>query len=552
MKRSSIKVLAVAGLVAGTLLVALSPGDAAVTRVRLWDHQLGTSGEDRVLGVAAASHGTYVGGFTHAQLPGQIYGGGSDAFVARYANNGAPAWVQQFGGAGNESIVDVAAAWDGIVAVGTLPGPDVRVRRYSKSGEVLWTDDFGTAAQDGVNRVAVTDEGIYVVGGTYGALQPNSANIGYQDVYLRKYHPDGTVAWTKQYGTTNTDNVFGVAVGGGAVYLAISTSAAWPGGGGYLGDDSDAVLMKVGTGGVTQWAREIGTAAADTAQAVATDGTRVFLTGWTYGTFANNTNQGGADAYVAAYSPAGAQLWLHEFGTAGNDLPTSAVIAPPGVVVAGGTLGALPDFINAGSYDVFMQGYTPGGAADWTQQLGTGAEEQATDVDYSRFGVILGGYTFGDLFGPNLGSADGFVTRFVRYRPDAYAYYGQHAIVGNNVYSPTSQVLSGSVRRGDNKIFFVFADNDGESIDRLRLKGCSNPAGLTVRYFRSSTDITAEVKAGTYVTPKLPPGAVKQYEMRVSASANAALTTHDCAFTVGSSASLATKDTVTVRIKVVN
>ncbi|MBU1706128.1 SBBP repeat-containing protein, partial [Patescibacteria group bacterium] len=52
---------------------------------------------------------------------------------------------------------------------------------------------------------------IYVAGWTYGGLDGNT-NQGDGDIFLIKYDSDGNRLWTKQAGTDNSDDGYGVAI----------------------------------------------------------------------------------------------------------------------------------------------------------------------------------------------------------------------------------------------------------------------------------------------------------------------------------------------------
>src|SRR5690606_34315549 len=87
-------------------------------------------------------------------------------------------------------------------------------------GAVLWTRQFGTAALDLGARVATGPAGrVVVAGGTLGALE--GASAGARDAYVRVYGPDGGHLWTRQFGTTGSDDGLAVAfVAGGDVLVA--------------------------------------------------------------------------------------------------------------------------------------------------------------------------------------------------------------------------------------------------------------------------------------------------------------------------------------------
>lgn len=70
-------------------------------------------------------------------------------------------------------------------------------------------------------------------------------------------------------------------------------------------------------------------------------------------------------------------------------------------------------------------------------------------------------------------------------------------------------------------VFRISIQNDGARTDRLRVAATGSTSGYRVKFFRGTTDITAAVKAGSYKTPKLKPGAVYNIKARVTLRSDA-------------------------------
>src|SRR5204863_8814709 len=139
-------------------------------------------------------------------------------------------------------------------------GSDAFVRKYAADGTVLWTRQFGTPDHDGASGVATDSSGVYVAGSTSGEL-PGQTTNGLRDGFVRKYSPTGTLLWTQQFGTAALDAVHGIAV--------------------------------------------------------TSDG--VFVVGDTYGTFDGESQKGLPDAYVISFTASGALRWVRQFGTTSSD-----------------------------------------------------------------------------------------------------------------------------------------------------------------------------------------------------------------------------------------
>jgi hypothetical protein len=80
---------------------------------------------------------------------------------------------------------------------------------------------------------------------------------------------------------------------------------------------------------------------------------------------------------------------------------------------------------------------------------------------------------------------------------------------GNNVYSSTGvgEVRHVRVTRGGRVTSYVKIQNDGLVAASFDIKGTGGAHGLTARYYRGRTNITTQVRAGTYGTASLAPGA---------------------------------------------
>jgi len=271
----------------------------------VWTHQFGTSTEDAVFAISVGASGIYAAGVTRGALPGQTSSGNQDAFVRKYDAAGTEVWTRQFGGGSFEQAHAISVDASGVyVAGGTegaLPGQtssgghDAWVRKYDASGNEVWTRQFGSASVDLAGGISLDASGVYVTGGTYGAL-PGQTYTGDQDAFVRKYDAAGTEMWTRQFGTTGNDKVYGVSADASGVHAAGLVTGALPG----------------------------------------------------------QTYTGGQDAFVRKYDAAGTEVWTHQFGTADHDGAYVISVDASGVYAAGGTGGALPGQTSSGGADTFV------------------------------------------------------------------------------------------------------------------------------------------------------------------------------------------------------
>jgi len=204
----------------------------------LWTSQFGSSDADQAVAIAVDASGVWVSGTTGGSLPGQTSAGGQDGFVRRYDAGGTVLWTRQFGTPAADSATGVAADDSGVCVSGATAGTfagqtsaggiDAFVLKHDISGGQLWTRQFGSADSDRANGVAVGGSGVYVAGETGGTL-PGQASAGDQDAFVGRFDSGGNPIWTRQFGTVGADSVAGVAASAAGLFVAGTTTGAFPG-----------------------------------------------------------------------------------------------------------------------------------------------------------------------------------------------------------------------------------------------------------------------------------------------------------------------------------
>ena len=394
---------------------------------RTWTHQLGPSPSDATAAVTGSDTGdVYTVGTTSAALVGSGFGG-DDAYLAKYSASGTRSWVRQFGTAGTDRALGVAATrggdvivvgyTDGSLAGASLGDTDAFVARYSRTGVLQWSRQFGTAATDRAVTVLVTQRGDIVVSGTSSgsmSSNPGESNVAdTQDVFVAAFSPTGARIWTRQFGSDDLDVVTSSAIAANGDILLAGTTFGFVStvAGEYSHDAFDAYVARFDDSGTPLWRRQFGSESNDIINGITSNPLGGFdVAGLTGGTL-NEANQGGSEAFVGHFSNDGEAIWLHQFGTVYNDSATGVTALANGdLVVVGNTDGQLGALLTGGT-DVFVARFSNAGARTSTEQFGTTVDDLSFGVVGGALGSIyLAGRTAGSLNEDSSGG-DSFVSR---------------------------------------------------------------------------------------------------------------------------------------------
>ncbi len=296
-------------------------------------------------------------------------------------------------------------------------GWDIFLTKYSSDGTKQWTKQWGTSEWDYGWSVAVdSSDNIYVVGSTSGDLDGNT-NAGFvNDIFLTKYSSDGTKQWTKQWGTSENDYGNSVAVDSSDNIYVTGYTEGDLDGNTYAGGYGDIFLTKYSSDGTKQWTQQWGTSKGDRGSSVAVDSSdNIYVTGDTYGDLDGTTNAGSWDIFLTKYSSDGTKQWTQQWGTSEDDTGKSvAVDSSDNIYVTGYTEGDLDGNTYAGGYgDIFLTKYSSDGTKQWTQQWGTSKGDRGSSVAVdSSNNIYVTGFTGGDLDGnTSVGGGNIFLTK---------------------------------------------------------------------------------------------------------------------------------------------
>ena len=303
-------------------------------------------------------------------------------------------------------------ALDGQTGAGDI---DFFITKYDVSGLKQWTRQYGTASVD--YGLAITHDSVgnvYVAGYTYGAMDGQS-NAGQADIFIAKYDAGGIKQWTRQFGGANENQPSAIASDAADnIFVAGTTFDALDGqasAGGF-----DLFVTKYDASGNKKWTRQLGTASQDQGKGVTSDSAgNVYVTGITFGALDGQTSAGGIDFYTTKYDSAGVKQWTRQLGTASEDQATAITSDAAGnVYVTGYTLGALDGQSSLGGIDLFITKYDTNGVKQWTRQFGSAGNDLAHGISNDAAGnVYVTGDTSGAIDGQaSAGGIDLFVTKF--------------------------------------------------------------------------------------------------------------------------------------------
>lgn len=330
-----------------------------------------------------------------------------------------PTWPMQFavdgGGPRPQFVVDregniILPGWVGVSVTGVDLGErGVSVRKLDAYGNEMWIREFGSSGRDEASGVAVDRGGnILVVGWTTGAL--GDQNAGMDDAFVRKLDGDGNEVWTHQFGSEGVDRALAVTVDGSGNVLVVgetSRSIVGPWDGNPTGN---VFARKLDPRGRELWTHEFGSAGNDIPTSVAVDRHNdVFVAGVAAGPIGGPQAER-LDPFVRKLNAGGSEVWTHQFGTDGMTYLHGMALDDGGnVFVVGETTGVL-GVRRFGPIDAFVRKLDARGSEVWTHQFGTDGLDFGYNTAVNGAGnVVIVGSTTGALGGPNAGGFDAFV-----------------------------------------------------------------------------------------------------------------------------------------------
>lgn len=283
-----------------------------------------------------------------------------NAYIAKLSPNGDKLWERRLGGNGVANGLDVAVDHDNQAVylagftqtplVAPVGGQDGFLAKYDTSGNSLWIRQVTTTATDKLNTVDVDLTGNVVIGGsTEGTL--SGINQGRDDLYIRKYSPEGDILWTYQAGSILDEAIGDIAIDTegniyGAGYKLVQTSDN------PVRQSYDAFLIKLDAGGNLLWNHPMPSVGHEYGSGVAIGANGlIYMSGKTTG---SSTSLGARSFFsmYAVFEPDGAMVELEQFGPQ-SDLRDVATNSAGHVLYVGTTFSSL-FATHQGTVDAFL------------------------------------------------------------------------------------------------------------------------------------------------------------------------------------------------------
>jgi hypothetical protein len=208
----------------------------------LFSRQWGSSGDDMAASVALDRDDTArVFGSTQGELASGAAVGDRDLFLTTWDSAGNFLQTLQWGtAAADEAASLLIDGQDGVIVAGSTEGAfagqtnaglgDGFVSRLSADDSLAWTTQFGTSGDERVAQMAFDKQGGLLVLGTTNGVFPGSDSAGGRDVFLSKLDCGGTLLFTRQWGTAADETAAALAQApSGEIYAAITVDDAEPG-----------------------------------------------------------------------------------------------------------------------------------------------------------------------------------------------------------------------------------------------------------------------------------------------------------------------------------
>lgn len=332
----------------------------------------------KVYGGTAMDEGNSVrqttdGGYIIAGTTTSYGSGGRDILVIKTNALGDTVWTKTFGGAMDneygfcvQQTIDGGYIVSGVASSFADVSGDMYIIKLQPNGDSTWTRTYGGNGYEWGSYVQQTTDGGYIITG-----QTPAFGAGGFDAYLVKLLSNGTIAWTKTYGSVGSE--YGTVVqqtsDGGYIITGSNDNTLGFGA-------SDFYLIKTDSLGNHVWSKAYGNSGFEEGKAVrqTTDGGYIIA-----GTSENALGPLGPDMCLIKTNSIGDTLWAKLYGgTMIDECYDVQQTADGGYVMVGKSF----SFSTMGDYDVYVVKVNGQGVVQWSRTYG-GTTTNHNEIGYS-------------------------------------------------------------------------------------------------------------------------------------------------------------------------
>jgi hypothetical protein len=369
-----------------------------------------------------------------------------DVFVTKLDASGNLLWARKMGGIEDDKGLAIAidaganvyitgtfentADFDpgaGFAYLGSVNNEDIFVCKLNSSGNYVWAKSMGSTNSDYGQGIAVDASGnVYTTGMFSGTadFDPGAATATLTtvsaNVFICKFNSSGNYVWAKQVGGSGNDSGESITVdasGNAFITGSFLLTADFDPGPATANLVSaglqDVFILKLDASGNYVWAKNIGGASYDYANATILDASGNI---YTIGSFSStsdfdpnagtaiHTSSGSYDVFINKLNSTGNYLWSKSFGGINSDAGRALALDAAGNLHVTGTFSGTADFDpGAGTYtlvsttpnsDVFVSKFDATGNFLWAKNYGGGGNDNVCSIALNASNDI---YTAGDF-----------------------------------------------------------------------------------------------------------------------------------------------------------
>lgn len=314
-----------------------------------------------------------------------------DVWLLKFSSNDTLEWKKTYGGTKDDRGYNIINTLDnGFLITGFSKSDngdatnnkgfeDVWALKIDASGTIQWSRTFGFLGTDkGFTAIQTTDGG-FLIGGvldvTASGGQGNSKSAKRHaggDYWLLKLNNKGVKEWSKYYGGTFTDTLYGITETENNEFILVGSSDS---------EDVDIQnnkgtydfwVVKISSKGHSIWHKNYGGSEIDEARGIVkTNNHNFIIVGDTRSNDKDITkNYGGADCWILKINADGTILWQKTYGGSSFDVARSIKKMNNGFLIAGSSRSSDNGIDNKGQNDAWIFSTNFNGSLNWQITVG--------------------------------------------------------------------------------------------------------------------------------------------------------------------------------------